>query len=272
MAASKGWRGIFRREDREMPFWEHLDELRHRLLRAIGVLLVFTIVAYVFSGRVLDWLVVHTIGEATFLKPLEVFNTRVKISFIASLIVAAPYILWEIWAFVVPGLMQRERKIIGPIVAWSAVLFYAGVAFAYFVVSPMMLRMLVDFRTEHIRPQIAVSSLLDFMTGMALASGILFQLPLIVAALSLVGVMHPSFLIRRWRHAVVGIFVLTAVVTPGDGPSQVVLAAPVLLLYFASILIARAIWRGKKGGAGGDAEPKLPAPPEPPGRPKEEEA
>jgi sec-independent protein translocase protein TatC len=106
--------------------------------------------------------------------------------------VTAPYILWEIWAFVVPGLMHREKKIVGPLVTWSAILFYAGVAFAYFVVNPMMLRVLVGFRTEHIRPQIAISSLLDFMTGMALAAGILFQLPLIVAALSLVGCIRRS--------------------------------------------------------------------------------
>jgi sec-independent protein translocase protein TatC len=256
MAERKPWGGIFGRHEREMPFWEHLEELRRRLLRAIGAMLVLTIAAYLYSGTILDWLVVRTIGEATFLKPLEVFNTRLKVSFLVALIAGAPYILWEIWGFMVPGLMQREKKIVGPLVFWSALLFYGGVAFAYFVVNPMMLRMLVGFETEHIRPQIAVSSLLDFMTGMALASGILFQLPLVVAALSIVGVLHPSFLIRRWRHAFVGIFVLTAVITPGDGPSQVILAAPVLVLYFASILIARAIWRGRKhGGPEGSATP-----------------
>jgi sec-independent protein translocase protein TatC len=257
MATGRGWRGIFRREDREMPFWEHLEELRRRVLRAIGVLLLLTLGAYLFSGTILDRLVVGTIGEATFLKPMEVFNTRVKVSFLLGLIVAAPYLLWEIWAFVVPGLMHRERKMVGPLVLWSAVLFYSGIAFAYFVVNPLMLQLLVGFGTEHIRPQIAVSSLLDFMTSMALASGILFQLPLVVAALSMVGVLHPSFLIRRWRHAIVGIFVLTAVITPGDGPSQIVLAAPVLVLYFASIFVARAIWRGKQQEKG---ESPAPAP------------
>lgn len=239
-----------------MPFWEHLEELRRRVLRAIGVLLAMTIGAYLYSGRILDRLVVGTIGEATFLKPMEVFNTRVKISFLIGLVVAAPYLLWEIWAFLVPGLLQRERKMVGPLVLWSALLFYAGIAFAYFIVNPLMLQLLVGFRTEHIRPQIAVSALLDFMTSMALASGILFQLPMVVAALSMVGVLHPSFLIRRWRHAVVGIFILTAVVTPGDGPSQIVLAAPVLLLYFASILVARAIWRARKLEAAEDPAPR----------------
>lgn len=241
-----GWKSIFRREDREMPFMEHLEELRRVLLRAIGVLLAATLAAYFFSGRILEEIVTATIGEATFLKPMEAFNSRLKIAFLAGLIAALPIILWQIWGFVVPGLMKRERRIVMPLVVGGAVLFYGGIAFSYFVVTPMMLTLLVGFGTEHIRPQIAVSHLLDFVVSMGMASGLLFQLPLVVAVLSMVEVITPDFLIRRWRHAMVGIFILTAVITPGDGPSQIVLAAPVVVLYFASVLVARAIWKGKR--------------------------
>lgn len=250
-----GLRGFFRRTAAaDMPFWEHLEELRRIVLRAIGGFLIATVACYFFSGRVLDELVLRTIGEASFLKPMEAFNSRLKIAFLCGLIVSLPFILWQIWGFIVPGLMKKERKVVAPLVAWSTLLFYGGVAFSYFVLTPIMLKLLVGFGTEHVTAFIAVGSLLDFVVTMAIASGVLFQLPLVVAVLSIVGVLTPSFLIRRWRHAVVGIFVLTAVITPGDGPSQIVLAVPVLLLYFSSIFVARAIWRGKKKSEEAEAE------------------
>lgn len=229
-----------------MPFMEHLEELRRMVLRVIGVLLAATLGAYFLSGWILDRIVTATIGEATFLKPMEAFNSRLKIAFLSGLVIALPIILRQIWGFVVPGLMRRERRIILPLVVGGTLLFYGGIAFSYFIVTPMMLTLLVGFGTEHIRPQIAVGHLLDFVVSMGMASGLLFQLPLVVAVLSLVEVVTPDFLIRRWRHAMVGIFILTAVVTPGDGPSQIVLAAPVVILYFASVLVARAIWKGKR--------------------------
>jgi sec-independent protein translocase protein TatC len=246
-----GWRGIIGsmlgRDDREMPFLEHLEELRRVIIRGIGILLVATFAAYYFSGRLLEWIVVRTVGEAMFLRPMEAFNARLKIAFLLGSVVSIPFILWQIWAFVVPGLMRKERKMIGPLVFWSTLLFYAGIVFSYLVVTPMMLQFLIGMGTEHIRAQIAVSYLLDFVIGMALASGVLFQLPVVVAILSMVEILRPEFLIRQWRHAVVGTFILTAVVTPGDVfVAQIVLAVPVLILYFSSIFVARAIWRGKE--------------------------
>lgn len=240
-----GLAGLFRKSDGEMHFVEHLEELRKVVLRAIGGFLLATIASYFISGRVLEELVIRTIEEATFLRPMEAFNSRLKVAFLLGLLVSLPWILWQIWGFIVPGLMKKERKMIAPLVGWSALLFYGGVAFSYFILTPIMLKLLVGFQTEHVRPLIAVGSLLDFVVTMAVASGLLFQLPLVVAVLSMIGILKPNFLIRRWRHAVVGIFMLTAVVTPGDGPSQVVLAVPILILYVASIFVAKAIWRRK---------------------------
>jgi len=247
-----GLSGLFRKSDGEMHFVEHLEELRRVVLRAIGGFLIATVASYFISGRVLEELVIRTIGEATFLRPMEAFNSRLKMAFLLGLLVSLPWILWQVWSFIVPGLMKKERKMIAPLVGWSALLFYGGVAFSYFVLTPIMLQLLVGFQTEHVRPLIAVGSLLDFVVTMAVASGLLFQLPLVVAVLSMIGILTPAFLIQRWRHAVVGIFLLTAVVTPGDGPSQVVLAIPILFLYVASIFVAKAIWRRKDG----DEEPE----------------
>jgi sec-independent protein translocase protein TatC len=122
----EGWKGIgsiFRRDDREMPFMEHLEELRRVVIRGIGVLLLATLGAYYFSGNVLEQIVVRTVGEATFLRPMEAFNARLKIAFLLGMIVSIPFILWQIWTFVVPGLMKRERSMVGPLVFWSTLLF-----------------------------------------------------------------------------------------------------------------------------------------------------
>lgn len=238
---------MFRRDTREMPFWEHLEELRRVVLRSIGALLLATFVAYFFSGRILDSVVVNSIGEATFLRPMEAFNARLKIAFLLGSMGSAPFVLWQLWGFVVPGLLHKEKRMVAPLVFWSVILFYAGIAFSYLIVTPTMLRLLIGFGTQHIRPQIAVSYLMDFIVGMSVATGILFQLPVAVAILSMIEVLTPEFLIRRWKHAVVATFVLTAIVTPGDVfIAQIVLGLPVLILYFASVLVARAIWRGKR--------------------------
>jgi sec-independent protein translocase protein TatC len=250
----------FRREDREMPFWEHLEELRRVVLRVIGLLLFTTLASYFISGKIMEEIVTRTIKDAVFLRPMEAFNARLKVAFMIGLLASIPFILWQIWTFVVPGLLHKEKKIVGPLVFWSVLLFYAGVAFSYLVVIPSMLAFLMGLGTEHIKAQIAVSYLLDFIVGMAAASGILFQLPVVVALLAMLGILRPGFLIKWWRHAVIGTFVLTAVVTPGDVfIAQAVLAVPVLILYFASIFVAKAIWRNKDkkhdlplvGGGGG---------------------
>jgi sec-independent protein translocase protein TatC len=178
---------------------------------------------------------------------MEAFNARLKIAFMVGLLASIPFILWQVWTFVVPGLFHKERKVVAPLVFWSVLLFYAGVVFSYLVVIPSMLKFLMGLGTEHIKAQIAVSYLLDFIVGMAAASGILFQLPVVVAVLAMIGILRPGFLIKWWRHAVIGTFVLTAVVTPGDVfIAQVVLAVPVLILYIASIFVAKAIWRNKE--------------------------
>ncbi len=141
-------------------------------------------------------------------------------------------------------------------------LFYAGVVFSYLVVIPSMLSFLMGLGTEHLKAQIAIGYLLDFIVGMAAASGILFQLPVVVALLAMIGILRPGFLIKWWRHAVIGTFILTAVVTPGDVfIAQVVLAVPVLILYFASIFVAKAIWRNKERtqnlpAPGGEGSPR----------------
>jgi sec-independent protein translocase protein TatC len=224
------------------------------LFACIWALVLLMVGAWFFSRPLLDFLVAHTVGRATFIKPLEGFSTRVKLSLVLAILAGLPFYAAQIWGFVLPGLLQRERSFVRPAVIWSTLLFLGGFAFSTFALTPTMMRILMSFGTEYIQPNIAVGYLLDFFFKMGLACGFLFQLPLIIAILSFIGIVTPQFLRAKWRHAVVIILIVAAVVTPGDGPSQLILAVPVVLLYFVSIWISAAIHRGKRRRAAAEAE------------------
>lgn len=218
------------------------------LLSCLVALAVLSCVAYYFSDRVLEHIVVRHVGEAQFLHPMEAFSARLKLALLLGFIAGLPFIAFEVWSFVVPGLMHRERRLVVPLVASSVLLFLGGVAFSYFWLTPTMMSMLVSFGTEHVKANISVGFLLDFVLRMAMAAGLLFQLPLVVAVLSILDLVSPRWLLSKWRHAVVLILVLGAVVTPGDGPSQLLLAAPIIVLYFLSILVSLLLTRGRDHG------------------------
>jgi sec-independent protein translocase protein TatC len=232
----------------EMSFFEHLDELRSVILACLGALLILTIGAWFVTAPVMDFLIqnVARLEKVVFIKPMEAFTSRLLVALLTAFIVGLPFIAFQVWSFVVPGLLQREKRIVLPLVFWSTLLFLLGVAFATFGLSPTMLTILRSFSTELIQESLAIRYLLDFFIKMAFACGILFQLPLVVAVLSFFGLVTPDFLKSKWRHAVVLILIIAAVVTPGDGPSQLVLAVPIILLYFISIYISMAIHRAKR--------------------------
>jgi sec-independent protein translocase protein TatC len=236
-----------------MSFLEHLEEFRQVILASLVAVLAATVVCWFLSGRILDYVVLHSIGHAQFLRPTEAFSTRFKIAFFFGFVIALPYVAIRLWSFIGPGLFRSERTVVVPAAMSSSLLFLSGMAFSYFVITPMMLKLLVGFGTEHVEANIAVGYLLGFIMKMALACGLLFQLPLVVAALTRFGVVTPGFLWKKWRHAVLIIFVVAAVVTPGDGPSQIVLAAPVVALYFISIAVSSLVVRRMKPGGEGQA-------------------
>lgn len=247
----------------EMSLLDHLDELRSVLLSCLWALLLLTAVAWFFSGRLLDLLVARTVGEAQFIRPLEGFSTRFMLSLLLAVVAGLPFYSAQIWGFILPGLLHRERRLVRPIAFWSATLFLAGLAFSSLVLTPTMIRILTSFGSEHVRAQISVGYLFDFFFKMGLACGLLFQLPLVVAVLSFVGLVSSRFLLSKWRHAIVLILIVAAIVTPGDGPSQLILAVPIVVLYFISIWIAVAIERGRRRRAAEEeAERGLAAGPE----------
>lgn len=230
----------------DMSFMEHLDELRSVLINATLVILLLSLGAWFVSGRLLDVLIKITVGEAQFIKPQEAFFSRFKLAMLCGLLLGLPLIAQQVWGFVVPGLLKKERRIVRPLVVWTTVLFLLGIAFSAFALTPVMLKFLAGFGTQVIKPNLAVGFLLDFYIKIGIACGILFQLPLVVAVLSFFGIVTPAFLRSMWRQAVVVILVLAAIVTPADALSQLMLGVPIIVLYFVSILISAAIYRSRQ--------------------------
>jgi sec-independent protein translocase protein TatC len=235
------------RQTGEMPFLEHLEELRVVLFQSAVACLVGGIAGWWFAPRLLEDIVHRTVGHAIVLSPLEAFNERFKLSLVLGLFVALPFVLWKLWSFVVPGLMKRERSWIPGMVAASFVLFGLGAWASYDYVVPLVIKVLSGFKTASIVEQIQLSALLGFVYNMALACGVVFQLPLVCMTLTAIGLVTPGFLMRQWRFALVGAFFLTAIITPGDVvTAQIIMGGPMVLLYFLSVALSALVARRKR--------------------------
>ena len=236
------------RQSTELPFLEHLEALRKVLFQSALACAVSAIAGWWLAPRVLEAIVHSTVGRAVVLSPLEALNERVKLSLLLGLAIALPVVLHRLWSFIVPGLLKRERSWIPAMAAASYLLFALGTWAAYGYVVPLVMRVLLRFMTASMTSQIRLSELLGFTYNMALACGVVFQLPLVCMTLTAVGIVTPGFLLRQWRVALVGVFLLTALITPGDVvTAQLVMGVPMTALYFVSVglswLVARR--RGK---------------------------
>lgn len=229
-----------------MPFLEHLEQLRKVILHSLAAIGIAAIVSWSFTNRVLTWLIAHTTGHAIFTRPEGAFMARFKVSLVLGALIVAPYLFYRIWSFVGPGLLQKEKKIVFPGVLASLVLFYCGLIFSFLVMTPLMVHVLVGFGTTNLTPQTEVQFLLDFVFMGGLASGLIFQLPLFIGFLTWIGILSPKLLFKYWRHSIVAIFIIAAILTPADPISQLVLAAPLLVLYGLSLILASAIHRSRR--------------------------
>jgi sec-independent protein translocase protein TatC len=232
------------RQTGEMPFLAHLEELRRVLIHVVAACLVGALAGWWLAPRLLEDLIHRTVGTAVVMSPLEAFNERFKLAMILGLMLSLPYVFYRVWSFVVPGLLRREKTMILPMALLSAVLFALGAWAAYAYVVPLVVDVLNQFMTPSMRATIRLSTLLGFFYNMALACGVVCQLPLVTMALTALGLVTPGALLRQWRYALVGAFLATALITPGDVvTAQIVMGIPMALLYFLSVglswLVAR---------------------------------
>lgn len=241
----------------EMPFLQHLEELRRVMIQALIGIAAGAIAGWWAAPHVLEDLIHRTVGEVVVLSPMDAFNERLKLSFILGAMVALPWVLWRLWSFVVPGLLKRERTWVMPMALASLLLFALGAAAAYLYVTPLVIQVLGHFMTPSMRMQIRIGSLLSFFYNLALACGVVCQLPLVCMSLTALGIVTPGFLMKQWRYAILITFLVTALITPGDVvTAQLVMGVPMVALYFASVGLSFVVARRKRreAGPGGAAD------------------
>ena len=262
-------------EEREMSFLEHLEELRWHVVRSLLVLVILTVTCFFFIQRIYDevifapsklsfptfqWLCkmgnLINLEETLCIKELPMsvinrtmmgqFSMALVSSFVIAFIVGFPYVAWEIWRFIKPGLHSKERKYSRGAVAAISFMFMCGVCFGYFIMSPMAVYFFSNFQlSESIDNQFDVTSYVTTIVTLAFGSGLLFQLPIVVYFLTQVGIVTPEFLRQYRKHAIVIILVIGAIVTPPDPISQTMISIPLFFLYEFSIFISRYVTRRK---------------------------
>lgn len=247
----------------EMSFFDHLDELRVRLFQAFIGLVVTTVAAYYFSPKIQELLLFPFANESgprlALLTPTEGFIVRLKISFVAGLFASAPWLFFQLWKFVAPGLFEHERKRVLPVVFWSTFLFLTGAVFAAFVI-PMATNFFLSFTTSDISNLWSLGKFIDFELRLFVAFGIVFELPLLIYFLARFGVVTPDFLRRYRRHMYIVFLAASAIITPPDVFTQVFLTVPLIILFEVSIFLAVfASRQWEKSLAGSESGSETPA-------------
>lgn len=224
---------------------DHLIELRARLLRAIAGLLLVFVALLPFGNKLYAWLAQPLLaklpagGQLIAIDVASPFFAPVKLAFFAALLVVTPWLLYQAWAFVAPGLYRRERRLALPLLASAVALFYAGCAFAFFLVLPTVFGFLTRITPTGVAMMTDISAYLDFVLVIFLAFGASFELPVALVILVALGWVTPTQLRESRGYAVVGIFIIAAVITPPDVVSQLLLAIPMCVLYEIGILATR---------------------------------
>lgn len=226
-------------DDDRMGLLDHLGELRSVMIHSSLAALAATILCWFWSADLLDVMILPIRDQGVYFNaPNEAFLTRLKLSAVVGLFVVAPFIFFRIYGFILPGLYRRERKVVTPLLVATTALFYTGVAFAFLVVIPQVMTFLLSFGTEVMEPLIGVGAYFSFVTRLCLAFGLVFELPLLVFFLSVIGVVNPRMLLRTWRFAIIIIALVSALLTPPDVISQLMMAGPVIVLYIGSVLVS----------------------------------
>ena len=262
-------------KEREMSFWEHLDELRWHLVRSIAAVLVLAIVAFIFKDFIFNRIILAPMRDdflttrylcdlANYVNvsalcldnsKLEIINIRMSgqflthmyISIMAGVILAFPYILHEIWKFIEPALKPKEQSYSGGAVLVCSVLFLTGVLFSYFLIVPLTINFLGTYQvSEAVANNVSLSSYISTVVSVSLSVGIVFELPVFVFFLSKVGILSPEFLKKNRKYTLVILLVLSAIITPPDIFSQIMVVIPLLALYELSIVISRKVYKKQK--------------------------
>lgn len=257
----------------EMSFLDHLEELRWHLIRSIIAVMIIGVVAFVFKGFIFDTIIFgpKNMSFPTYKFFCEIatffgiesdfcsdslpftlqnrtmagqFSAHIWTSIWAGVIVGFPYLLWELWRFISPGLYDNERKHSRGFIAIASVLFFLGVLFGYYIIAPLSINFLGTYTVSaEVANEIDIASYISTVRASVIACGIMFELPILIYFLARVGLVTPELLKKYRKFAIVIIFILAAVITPPDVASQVIVSIPILILYELSIFISRIVIR-----------------------------
>ena len=230
--------------DVEMSFLDHIEELRWRIIYALIGILVFTIIAWLFIDPLIEVVLLKPARDAHAslqnLRPFGQLFLYFQVAIVIGIIASLPNIFYQLWKFISPALKSNEKKYVLWIVTFSTFCFLVGIAFAYFVMLPLTMKFAAQFGTKEIANEFAIDEYMSIIISVMLASGVVFELPMISFFLSKLGILTPKFMQKYRKHAIVIIMILAAILTPGTDPvSQVILAVPLVLLYEISIFISR---------------------------------
>ncbi|HTG01516.1 MAG TPA: twin-arginine translocase subunit TatC [Nitrospirota bacterium] len=257
---------LFDQEGR-MSFWSHLEELRKRIVRSLIIVAVGFGVCFNFSEDILRWLMwpMNTKIEWHLRAPfitiapnavqqklhymtlVEPFWSHLKIALIAGIVLVFPLVMYQVWKFIAPGLRINEKKYVGAFIFFSSLFFGIGVLFCYFFLLPFAIPFLQTYKTESLIAIVTIGEYIDFVLKFLLASGVVFELPLIIVILSRMGIVSADVLAKYRKFAVLGAFIIGAILTPTpDIFNQTILSIPIYLLYEIGILAARLFGKKKK--------------------------
>lgn len=235
-----------------MTFLEHLDELRKRITHAVVALLIGFVIAFAFIERVFGFVYLHLAtdvpgGKLIFTEPSEAFFLYIKIAALTGVLIASPYIMWQVWLSIAPGLYSREKKLAIPFVLVSSSLFVSGAAFAHYLVFPAAWRFFAGFSNEFMEFMPRVAPVFSLYVKLVLSLGLVFQLPVLIFVLARLGIVTAGYLLKNFKYAVLFIFIAAAIITPDGNPVvQVMVGVPMVVLYLLGIGAAWLFGKSKK--------------------------
>jgi len=241
--------------DEKRPFLAHLEELRKRLIIcAIAIGIGFAI-SYIFSKQLFSFFILPLTkvlpaeSRLIFTSLPEMFIAYIKVALIAGIILAIPIVFYELWMFLAPALYQREKGYLIPFVLFSSILFFAGSLFGYFIVFPYGFKFFISFATEDIQALPSVKQYFSFAIRLLFAFGLVFEMPVVVFFMTKIGLITPDSMKKFRKFAILCSFILSAILTPPDVATQIMMALPLIILYEVSIIISQVVYRKKKGGS-----------------------
>ncbi|MBN1831440.1 MAG: twin-arginine translocase subunit TatC [Deltaproteobacteria bacterium] len=235
----------------KMPFLSHLEELRKRLIACAIAVGIGFVVCYAFRERLFLILVsplkgvLQTGDKLIYTHLLAAFLTYLKTAAVAGVLLAAPYLFYQIWMFIAPGLYQHEKKYVIPFVVYSTLLFVGGALFGYFIVFPFGFQYFLSFENAFIQPLPSINEYFSLAIRLLFCFGIAFELPVIIYFLTKIGIVTPESLKKKRKYAVLLMFIVSAILTPPDPASQVMMALPLIILYEIGIIVAKLVTKKK---------------------------